>query len=58
MLEKLWDRITRRYWVRRIDRVLAGAREAGHLDSWLWHELDGRLKYEPKRRWGSRPRKS
>ena len=34
-----------------IDKVLLGGYNAGIIDSWLLHELDHRLKYEPDRPW-------
>lgn len=43
-------RLSRRYWVSRIDLVLSEARQAGLLSSHVLHELDHRLKYEPLRR--------
>jgi hypothetical protein len=44
-------RIGRRFWVRRIDRVLGRAAEQGVISSWLLHELDGRLKYTGDAYW-------
>lgn len=39
------------YWRGRISRVLRRAYEVHAIDSWLLHELDHRLKYEPALRW-------
>lgn len=39
-------RLSRRYWISLIDRVLLGAYQAGVIDSWLLHELDYRMKYK------------
>jgi hypothetical protein len=43
--QTLLGRIGRRYWIARIDRALSRAWEQGLIDSWLVHELDGRMKY-------------
>jgi hypothetical protein len=43
-------RLSRRYWVSRIDLVLSEAKEAGLLSNWTLHELDHRMKYDPLRR--------
>lgn len=48
MINRLLGRIGRRFWVHRIDRVLARAKEHGEIDSWLWHSLDHALKYGAK----------
>jgi hypothetical protein len=48
--------IGRRYWISRIDSVLRRAKQDGRLNSWLLHELDGKLKYgDPLRPWSPRP---
>lgn len=52
-LDRLLGRIGHKYWIRRIDRVLGAAKEAGYLNSRMLHELDHRLKYEPGRPWGN-----
>lgn len=48
---RLLGRLGRRFWVRRIDRVLSRAKEEGVISSWLLHELDGRLKYTGDANW-------
>jgi hypothetical protein len=37
--------VSRKYWIRRIDRVLAAAHEKGKINGWLLHHLDAKLKY-------------
>lgn len=44
-------RITRRFWLPRVDRVLNRAYEHGLLSSYSLHEIDHRIKYEPNRPW-------
>lgn len=51
MIERLVWWLARRYFLRRIDAVLSRAHARGAINSWLLHELDHRLKYEPGRPW-------
>ncbi len=51
---RLLGSLGRRYWIARIDYVLSEAKQAGRINNDLLHELDGRLKYYPDRRWESR----
>jgi hypothetical protein len=59
LLERIAAKLCRHYWLTRIDVVLNHAREKGLIDSWLLHELDGRLKYgDPFRAFPRRPHRA
>jgi hypothetical protein len=57
-MKRAWEwfviKSSRRFWLKRIDLVIGGAYELGHIDSWLLHELDARLKYTPEKKWTTR----